>query len=342
MTEPAQTDSAVNRQVLFASVPNGLPGPENFRMEEVRAPEPADGQIRVRHLYLALSPSARLRMGGDSDYGPGMPLGKPVQGQALGVIDRSRHPEFTVGEHLIVNGGWQDFSVTRGGTAQRVDPGLGPPLSALGLLGTSGMTAYVGLLDYGMPKAGETLVVSAASGSVGSVVAQIGKIKGCRVIGITGGADKCRYLTEELGLDAAVDHRAADFPDKLKVACPDGIDISFENVGGAVRDTVWPMLNDQARIVLCGMIAQYHDGAGASGPDWFPILTRRLSIRGFLLRDHPHRREAFLADMADWQRDGKVRLKEDITDGLEQAPAAFARLLSGRNFGKTLVRIADV
>lgn len=341
MLDSVQTDAPWNRQILFASVPQGLPSANNFRLTQSPAPEPGEGQIRVRHLYLALSPSARIRMGGDSDYGAGMPVGKPVQGQALGIVDLTRNPDFTIGEYLVVNGGWQDFSITRGGGAQRIDPALGPPLSALGMLGTSGMTAYVGLLDYGMPNTGETLVVSAASGSVGSLVGQIAKIKGCKVVGITGGSAKCAYLTETLGFDASVDHRAADFADRLAAACPDGVDISFENVGGVVRDAVWPLLNDRARIVLCGMIAQYQDGLKSSGPDWFPILTRRLSIRGFLLRDHQHRRTAFLKEMVDWYRQGMIHYREDIADGLEQAPAAFMRLLRGENFGKALVRLAD-
>ena len=338
---PEQNDGAMNRQILFSSEPIGLPTSENFQLVENPAPEPQDGQIRVRHHFLALSPSARIRMSGNSDYGSGMPIGKPVQGQALGIVDRTCHPEFAIGDYLVVNGGWQDFSITRGGSAQRVDLSLGPPELALGLLGTSGMTAYVGLLDYGMPNAGETLVVSAASGSVGSVVGQIAKLKGCRVVGITGGAAKCAYVTETLGFDASVDHRAPDFPDALAAACPDGIDISFENVGGVVRDAVWPLLNDKARVVLCGMISQYQDGAGLHGPDWFPILTRRLSIRGFLLRDHIHRRAAFLDEVSNWYRQGLIHYREDVTEGLEQAPAAFIRLLRGDNFGKSLVRLGD-
>ena len=333
--------AAVNRQIVFSSIPDGLPTLDNFTLVESPVPEPQDGQIRVRHLFLGLSPSARLRMAGDSDYGAGMPLGKPVQGQAVGVVDISRNPAFQPGDHLVVNGGWQSYSVTSGRGATRVDADLAPPSCALGLLGTSGMTAYVGMLDIGLPKAGETVVVSAASGSVGSVAGQIAKLKGCRVVGVAGGAEKCDYVTKTLGFDACVDHRAPGLPQRLAAACPEGIDIYFENVGGAVRSAVWPLFNDFGRVVLCGMISDYQNREGLTGPDWFPILTHRLTIRGFLLRDHADRRDAFLADMADWYRSGKVRYREDVADGLEQAPAAFIRLLRGDNFGKTLVRLAD-
>ncbi|MES2903658.1 MAG: NADP-dependent oxidoreductase [Pseudomonadota bacterium] len=331
----------INRQILFAATPAGLPTAETFALVESPMPEPAPGQILVRHLFLNLSPSARLRMAGDSDYGPGMPIGRPVQGQVIGVVESSRNPAFTVGERLIVNGGWQEYSVTSGHGAERVDPAIPTPSLALGLLGTSGMTAYVGLLDIGMPKPGETVVVSAASGSVGSIAGQIAKTVGCRVVGISGGEAKCSYVVETLGFDACIDHRAAGFAERLAAACPDGVDVSFENVGGEVRDAVWPLLNDFGRVALCGLIASYSDQGGAPGPEWFRILMRRLTVRGFLLRDHAHRREQFLADMQEWHRCGLVQYREDIAEGLEHAPAAFSRLLQGENFGKALVRLAD-
>jgi NADPH-dependent curcumin reductase CurA len=331
-----------NRQIIFASVPNGMPNKSNFDIVRSSVPEPGEGQIRVRHLYLGLSPSARLRMSGDSDYSSGMPIGKPVQGQAIGVVDATKNSNFAVGDFIVCNGGWQDFSITSGRSAVPIDRALGPLTSAIGVLGTSGMTAYVGLMDIGQPVAGETVVVSAASGSVGSLVAQIAKLQGCRVVGITGGAEKCAYLTEELGLDASVDHRAPDFPERLAAACPGGIDVSFENVGGRLRDAVWPLLNDFGRVVLCGMIANYQDTQGLKGPDWFPILNHRLTVRGFLLRDHSNRRDDFLATVSHWLKEGKIQYREDITHGLENAPDAFIRLLSGENFGKSIVRVADV
>lgn len=331
----------VNRQILFSAIPRGLPVPDDFSLVEAAVPEPAEGQILVRHLFLGLSPSARLRMAGDSDYSAGMPLGKPFQGQALGIVEESRNPDFAIGDYLLVNGGWQEFSVTSGRGATRVDPALGPISTALGLLGTSGMTAFVGLLDIGQPKAGETVVVSAASGSVGSVVGQIAKIQGCRVVGIAGGPEKCGYAVDTLGFDACLDHRLPDLPGRLAAAAPGGIDVSFENVGGAVRDAVWPLLNDFGRVVLCGMIADYQNTEGLAGPDWFPILMHRLTVRGFLLRDHADRRDDFLKTVSDWYREGRIHYREDITEGLKNAPAAFIRLLRGENFGKAIVRISD-
>lgn len=332
----------MNRQILFSAIPQGLPVPSDFSLVETPAPKPAEGQILVRHLFLGLSPSARLRMAGDSDYSAGMPLGKPFQGQVLGIVEESRNPDFAIGDYLLVNGGWQEFSVTSGKSAIRIDPALGPVSTALGLLGTSGMTAYVGLLDIGQPKPGETVVVSAASGSVGSVVGQIAKLHGCRVVGIAGGPEKCAYAVDTLGFDACLDHRLPDLPQRLADATPSGIDVSFENVGGAVRDAVWPLLNDFGRVVLCGMIADYQNVEGLKGPDWFPILMHRLTVRGFLLRDHADRRGEFLRTVSTWYREGKIQYREDIAQGLENAPSAFIRLLRGENFGKAIVRISDV
>lgn len=334
------SSNIVNRQILFHAIPQGMPREEDFALVEAPVRRPAEGQFLVRHLYIGLSPSARLRMAGDSSYSTGMPLGKPVQGQTVGVVEISRHPDFAVGDHVVVNGGWQDYSLSSGRTAIRIDPLLAPVSTALGLLGTSGMTAFVGLLDIGKPEAGETVVVSAASGSVGSVVGQIARTQGCRVVGIAGGSEKCAYVTDELGFDACVDHKLPDVSRRLAEACPNGVDISFENVGGAVRDAVWPLMNDFGRVVLCGLIAEYQDRGGLAGPNWFPILTRRLIVRGFLLRDHLDRRDDFMRAMAQWHREGAVRYREDVTVGLANAPAAFRRLLQGQNFGKAVVQVS--
>lgn len=334
------SSNVLNRQILFHAIPQGMPRDEDFALVETPVPRPAEGQFLVRHLYIGLSPSARLRMAGDSSYATGMPLGKPVQGQTVGVVEISRHPDFAVGDHVVVNGGWQDYSLSSGRTAIRVDPLLAPASTALGLLGTSGMTAFVGLLAIGQPKVGETVVVSAASGSVGSVVGQIARIQGCRVVGIAGGSEKCAYVTDELGFDACVDHTLPDLSRRLAEVCPKGVDVSFENVGGAVRDAVWPLMNDFGRVVLCGLIAEYQDQGGLAGPNWFPILTRRLIVRGFLLRDHLDRREDFMRAMAQWHREGAVRYREDVTVGLANAPAAFRRLLQGQNFGKAVVQVS--
>ena len=223
---------------------------------------------------------------------------------------------------------------------RKLDPAAAPVSTALGVLGMPGMTAYVGLLEIGRPKPGETVVVAAASGAVGSVVGQIAKIKGCRAVGIAGGADKCRFVTGELGFDACVDHRAPDFAERLDAACPNGIDVYFENVGGAVQQTVWPLLNDFARIPVCGLIAQYNATAAVPGPDMITVLRKRLLVRGFIVSDFATKQADFLRDVGEWVRSGRLKYREDIVDGLENAPASFLGLLQGRNFGKMLVRVA--
>ncbi|WP_454883096.1 NADP-dependent oxidoreductase [Sphingomonas oryzagri] len=330
-----------NRQVHLRTRPGGVPEPDDFRIVTAPLLPPGEGRLLVRHKFIGLSPSALLRMRGESDYGSGMPLDAPVQGQTVGVVCLSNNPDFAIGDHVIVNGGWQQFSVTSGRSAIRVDPAIAPLSAHLGLLGTSGMTAYVGLLDIGQPRSGETVVVSAASGSVGSLVGQIARIKGCRTIGIAGGPEKCAYVVDELGFDACLDHRLPDLPAQLADVCPDGVDVSFENVGGAVRDAVWPLMRDFGRVVLCGMISEYHAAGEGGGPNWFPILNHRLTVRGFLLRDHGHRREAFLRDVSQWYAEGRIRYREDVAHGLERAPEAFIRLVQGQNFGKSVVELTD-
>jgi NADPH-dependent curcumin reductase CurA len=238
-------------------------------------------------------------------------------------------------------GGWQEYALSNGAGLRKLDPAAAPISTALGVLGMPGMTAYVGLLEIGQPKPGETVVVAAASGAVGSVVGQIARIKGCRAVGIAGGADKCRFVTDQLGFDACVDHRALDFAQQLASACPNGIDIYFENVGGAVQQTVWPLLNDFARIPVCGLIAQYNATSPMPGPDMFSVLRKRLLLRGFIVTDFAAKQADFLRDAGEWVRTGQLRYREDIVDGLAQAPTAFLGLLQGKNFGKMLVRVAS-
>lgn len=331
----------VNLQIVLEAIPVGLPRLEDFGFREVSIPPLEEGQILLRHRYLGLSPSARIRMAGDSDYGRGIAPGEVIMGQTVGVVVRSRDPEFQEGQCLLTNGGWQSHSVTRGAGAVRLDPNAGPLDENLGLLGTSGMTAYVGLFDVGMPKTGETLVVSAASGSVGSLVGQLGKICGCRVVGITSGERKMKHVTTELGFDIAVDHRDPHFSAALTKACPAGIDIYFDNVGGAVRDAVWPLMAEFGRVVLCGMIADYGRISEAIGPSWFPILSKRLTVKGFLLRDHEHRRRDFLKDVRTWRDHGQITYRNDVSIGLKSAPAAFIRMLSGAKLGKSIVQVAE-
>jgi NADPH-dependent curcumin reductase CurA len=279
-------------------------------------------------------------MNDGKSYATPVPLGGVMGGGAVGRVAASRDPRFAAGDIVVGPGLWQDYAALPADGLRKLDPALAPVSTALGVLGMPGFTAYVGLLDLGQPKAGETVVVSAATGAVGATVGQIARLKGCRVVGIAGGPDKCRYAVDELGLAACVDHRAADLPARLAAACPAGIDVYFENVGGAVVEAVWPLLNTFARVPVCGLIAQYNDTAPRSGPSLRAVLSQRLTVRGFIIGDHKARFDAFQADMAGWVRDGKVKVREDVAEGLEQAPAALIGVLSGRNFGKQLVRIA--
>ena len=239
-------------------------------------------------------------------------------------------------------GGWQEFALSPASALRKLDPGAAPISTALGVLGMPGMTAYVGLTEIGQPKAGETVVVAAASGAVGSVVGQIARIKGCRAVGIAGGAEKCRFVANDLGFDACVDHHADDFAARLAAACPDGIDVYFENVGGAVQQAVWPLLNDFARVPVCGLIAQYDATAAVPGPDMISVLRKRLTVRGFIVSDFSARLGDFLREAGEWLRSGRLKYREHVVDGLENAPAAFLGLLQGRNFGKLLVRVASL
>lgn len=268
-------------------------------------------------------------------------------GGAVSRVEASKHPDFQVGDWVLARSGWQDYALSDGSDIRNLGPQLSHPSRALGVLGMPGFTAYMGLLDIGQPKAGETLVVAAASGAVGSVVGQIGKLKGCKVIGIAGGAEKCRYVVEELGFDACIDHKATDFAQQLEKACSAGIDIYYENVGGAVFDAVLPLLNPRARIPVCGLIARYNDTALPDGPDRLPllqsiILRKRIRMQGFIIFDDyaPHF-DDFLQQMTPWVEQGKIKFREDLVDGLENAPQAFIGLLEGKNFGKLVIRVSN-
>src|SRR5437588_670555 len=267
-----------------------------------------------------------------------------MEGGTVSRVEASRHKDFAVGDVVLARAGWQEYAVSDGSGLRKLDPKRAPLSTALGVLGMPGMTAYAGLTIIGQPKAGETVVVAAATGPVGATVGQIAKIKGCRAVGIAGGADKCRYLVEHLGFDAAVDHRAPDLPEKLRAACPRGIDVYFENVGGAVWQAVFPLLNDFARVPVCGLIAQYNMTELPASPDRTPqlfrqVLTKRLTIRGFIVWDFASQAEAFERDVSTWLQQGKIKFKEDVVEGLENAPQAFVGLLQGKNFGKLLVRV---
>ncbi len=335
-----------NRQIILVSRPQGEPAPENFKLQEAPLPSIGDGQILLKTKYLSLDPYMRGRMSDAKSYVPPFAVGEPLGGGTVSQVAASNNPKFAPGDIVLGFGGWQEYSVSNGGELQKLDPNLAPVSTALGVLGMPGLTAYTGLLNIGQPKQGETLVVAAAAGPVGSAVGQIGKIKGCRVVGIAGGQKKTGYLVEELGFDAAIDHRSPDMKEELKAACPNGIDIYFENVGGAVWDAVFPLLNTFARVPVCGLVSMYNATSAPSGPDRVPglmraLLTKRLRIQGFIVFDFAQQTPDFLREASGWIREGKLKYREDIVEGLENAPSAFAGLLRGANFGKLLIKVSD-
>jgi NADPH-dependent curcumin reductase CurA len=332
--------SSINRQVLLKSRPEGAPSLDNFELVEKPRPDPSEGEVLMRTLYLSLDPYMRGRMSDAKSYAKPAEIGQPMLGATVAEIVASRNPSYAMGDIVLGYGGWQEYAVSNGAGLRKLDPNRAPVSTALGVLGMPGMTAYVGLLEIGQPKPGETVVVAAASGAVGSVVGQIAKIRGCRAVGIAGGREKCRFVADEIGIDACVDHRASDFAKKLEAACPSGIDVYFENVGGPVQQTVWPLLNDFARIPVCGLIAQYNAKNPMPGPDMFSVLRKRLLLRGFIVWDFRAKEADFLRDAGEWVRTGRLKYREDIVEGLEKAPAAFLGLLQGKNFGKMLVNIA--
>ena len=337
----------LNQRFVLASRPVGAPTPENFRLEREALPDLEDGQLLLKTLYLSLDPYMRGRMSDAPSYAAPVQIGEVMTGGAVSRVEQSRHPKFQVGDLVVGVTGWQSHSISDGRNIIPIPSGLPSPSMALGVLGMPGMTAYMGLMDIGQPKSGETLVVAAASGAVGSVVGQVAKIKGLRAVGVAGGAEKCKYVVEELGFDACIDHKAPDFAEQLAKACPKGIDIYYENVGGHVFDAVVPLLNPKARIPLCGLIAGYNATEAPKGPDRLPalqrtLLTKRVRIQGFIVfDDYGDRQPEFISAMVPWVREGKVKFREDVVDGLEQAPQAFIGLLEGRNFGKLVVRVAQ-
>src|SRR5712692_6901503 len=331
------------KRVVLVSRPVGEPKASDFRVEEYALPTPGDGQVLLRTIWLSLDPYMRGRMSDGPSYAAPVPIGGVMEGGTVCAVIASDNPGFPTRDPVLSRGGWQTHALSDGKDLRKVDPSLGPVSSAVGVLGMPGMTAYTGLLDIGRPQAGETVVVAAASGAVGSAVGQIAKIKGARAVGIAGGKDKCDYVKKELGFDDCLDHRDPNLAAKLKEACPKGIDVYFENVGGAVFEAVFPLLNAFARVPVCGLIAQYND-TEATVPKWASsmmrsVLTKRLTIRGFIVSDFAAHRPDFLRDMSAWVREGKVKYKECVTEGLDSAPAAFMGLLKGANFGKQLVRV---
>ncbi|MBP1130954.1 MULTISPECIES: NADP-dependent oxidoreductase [unclassified Serratia (in: enterobacteria)] len=336
-----------NRRFLLASRPHGEPTADNFRLETVPTPQPAAGQVLLRTVYLSLDPYMRGRMSDAPSYAPPVQIGEAMVGGTVSRVVTSQHPDFKPGDWVLGYDGWQDYALSDGSDLRNLGPHLAHPTRLLGVLGMPGFTAYMGLTEIGQPKPGETLVVAAASGAVGSVVGQVAKLKGCRVVGVAGGKEKCRYVVEELGFDACIDHRAPDFAAQLAAACPQGIDIYYENVGGAVFDAVIPLLNTQARIPVCGIIAHYNATNLPAGPDRLPmlqglILRKRIRMQGFIIfDDFAEGFDEFLRQMSEWIEQGKIKFREDLVDGLENAPQAFIGLLQGKNFGKLVIRVGE-
>jgi NADPH-dependent curcumin reductase CurA len=336
--------ATTNRQILLVSRPHGEPAPDNFRLVETLVPHPGPGQMLLRSIYLSLDPYMRGRMSDAKSYAAPVEIGEVMEGRVVAEVMESNLPKYQPGDVVFAGVGWQEFALSDGKGVRKIDPALRPLSYALGVLGMPGMTAYTGVLNIGQPKEGETLVVAAASGAVGSVVGQIGRIKGCRVIGIAGGPDKCRFVKEELSFDECLDHREPDLAGRLAAVCPRGIDIYFENVSGAVFDAVLPLLNDFARIPVCGLIANYNATELPVGRDRVPllmhqILVKRLTFRGFIVWDFAAQMLQFLADVSGWVGEGRIKYKEDITDGLENAPRELIGLLRGENFGKKIIRV---
>ncbi|MBF7993937.1 MULTISPECIES: NADP-dependent oxidoreductase [Rahnella] len=337
-----------NRRIVLASRPHGKPVDDNFRLEKAPLPVAKEGQLLLRTVWLSLDPYMRGRMSDAPSYAAPVQIGEVMTGGGVSRVVESHNPDFKTGDLVVGRTGWQDYAVVNADEVKKLEgAALRQPSLALGVLGMPGFTAFMGLLDIGEPKPGETLVVAAATGPVGSLVGQIGKIKGCRVVGIAGGEEKCRYAVEHFGFDECLDHRAPDLDQRLKAACPDGIDVYFENVGGAVFDAVLPLLNTKARIPVCGLVSQYNATGLKEGHDRLSllastILRKRLRMQGFIIfDDYGHRYPEFAKQMGEWFEAGKVKFREDVVEGLENAPQAFFGLLEGKNFGKLVVRVGQ-
>ncbi len=330
----------INRHIVLRERPEGRPTAHSFELKTTPLPEgPVDGVLR-RTIYLSLDPYMRGRMSDAESYATPVSVGQTMVGHTISRVIASSNPAFAPGDIVSGYDGWQDYGLSNGSTLRKIAPSRLPLPAYLSVLGMPGMTAYVGLIDIGQPKNGETVVVSAASGAVGSVVGQIAKIKGCRAVGIAGSREKCEYVERQLGFDVCVDYKSPTFRDDLAAACPDGIDIYFENVGGDVFKAVVRKLNVGARIPLCGLIADYNETELPKGPNLRFLLVKRAMIRGFIVSEHADRQPAFLRDVGAWVAEGRIKHREDIVDGLEHAPTALLRLFDGHNFGKLVVRVS--
>ena len=335
---------SLNRQILLANRPVGMPKASDFLLNETSIPTPVDGQVLCETLYLSLDPYMRGRMSPSKSYAKPVEINEVMTGGTVGKVIESKDPNLKAGDIVFGYGGWQDYWVHNGKTLKNVDPDIAPISTATGVLGMPGVTAYTGLLNIGKPKKGETVVVASACGPVGSVVGQIAKFKGARSVGIAGSKEKCKYATDKFQFDHCLNHKSREFSEELKQVCPKGIDVYFENVGGKVLDSVLPLLNDFARIPVCGIISAYNSTELPFRPNLIPslmrsILVKRLTFRGFIVWDFANQEKEALQQLAKWIKQGKLHYLEDIVDGLENAPEAFIGLFDGKNFGKLVVRV---
>lgn len=339
-----------NRRILLRTRPFGEPTGQEFEMVDTELPPVGDGQVLRRTVFLSLDPYMRGRMNAGKSYVEPVELGQVMCGGTVSQVVESRNPTFATGEFVLGYDGWQKYAVSDGADLRKLappdKPGLGPqgvwPLSyALGGLGMPGLTAYVGMIDIGDPKGGETVVVSGAAGAVGSVAGQIAKIRGSRVVGIAGSDGKCRFVTQELGFDACINYKSEHLLRALRTHCPGGVDVYFDNVGGATFETILRVANVHARVPVIGMISQYNATDMAPGPNLAPVLIKRLRIQGMIVSDHEGRREAFLKDMAAWLASGKMKFRETVVQGLDRAVEAFIGLFHGMNTGKLVVQVSN-
>lgn len=332
-------------RIVLVSRPTGEIEPTHFRTESFDPPKPGAGEVLLKTLWLSVDPYVHGRIKETASYTPPTPIGAVIEGGAVSEVLESNSPDFKSGDIVLGRAGWATHSVEKAEGLRRIDPSIAPVSTALGVLGMPGSTAYFGLLDIGQPKPGETVVVAAASGAVGSVVGQIAKLKGARAVGIAGGPEKCKLVKEYFGFDDCVDHRDPDLADKLKAACPNGINVYFENVGGKVLEAVLPNLANHARIPVCGVISYY--GGVTGGDEFTPLqrfmrmmLVKRMMVKGFIVGEYAPRRAEFERDMSQWVREGKVKWREDVADGLDKAPAVLLGLTSGKNVGKAVVKVS--
>ena len=334
--------SEINRRIVLAERPAAYPEPKHFRLEEVPIPQPSEGEALVETIWLSLDPYMRGRMREGPSYATPVQIGGVMTGGVVGRVVESRTPDLAVGDIVDGSLGWQEYAVARPGALRKVDPDLAPISTAVGVLGMPGMTAYFGFLDVCEPEVGETVVVSAASGAVGQVVGQIGKIMGCRVVGTAGTDEKVDFIVNELGFDAGINYKTEDVDSALAAACPNGIDVYFDNVGGFVTDAVMQQTNVHARIAICGQISQYNLPEPELAPRSLGLLIQKQAkVEGFLVFNFAHRHDHARQRMAQWIRTGQLKYKEDAVDGLENAPEAFIGMMTGENFGKLIVRVGE-